>query len=181
MAEGAAPGAPLPRIHAVQPATVHPLARAFERARARAAAGDPLPEVLAAAARHRSAFMWPWEAEPHSVAHGIIDDETYDWRACVEAMLTTGGGPLVVSEATLEEANALARSTTGIDVDPTGSAGLAGLLDLVRTRAVRPDETVAVLFTGAVRRPPSPAPGDHLGKRATHRRLHSRFADSGGY
>ena len=176
-----APGAPLPRVHAVQPATVHPLARAFERVRARVAGGEPLADAVADAARHRSAFMWPWEAEPHSVAHGIIDDETYDWRACVEAMMVSGGGPLVVSEATLEEANALAQSTTSIDVDPTGSAGLAGLLDLVRTRAVGPDEAVAVLFTGAVRRPPSPAPGDHLVKRAAHRRLHSRFSESGGY
>ncbi len=161
--------ADLPRVQAVQPATVHPLARAFERVRARVAAGETGDAALADAARHRAAFMWPWEQEPHSVAHGIIDDETYDWRACVAGLLTSGGGPLVVAEATLEEANALARSTTGIDVDHTGSSGLAGVLDLVRTRAVRPDETVAVLFTGAVRRPTpavarrptSPAPGEH--------------------
>jgi threonine synthase len=170
----------LPRIHAVQPATVHPLARAFERVRARDAAGEPLDGVLADAARHRSAFMWPWEQEPRSVAHGIIDDETYDWRACVAGMLASGGGPLVVSEATFEEANTLARATTGIDVDHTGSAGLAGLLDLVRTRAVGPDETVAVLFTGAVRRPPTPAPGDHPVTRGAHRRPHSHHATSGG-
>jgi threonine dehydratase len=179
--EGSSAGARLPRIHAVQPATVHPLARAFERARSRVAAGEPVAAVMADAAAHRSAFMWPWEAEPHSVAHGIIDDETYDWRACVEAMIESGGGPLVVAEATLEEANALAHATTGIDVDPTGSAGLAGLLDLVRTRAVGPDEAVAVHFTGAVRRPPSPAPGEHLEQRAAHRRLHSKLSESGGY
>ncbi len=172
--------APLPRIHAVQPATVHPLARAFERVRARVAAGEDPDLVLADAGRHRSAFMWPWEQEPHSIAHGIIDDETYDWRACVAGMLAGGGGPLVASEATLEEANALARSTTGIDVDPTGSSGLAGLLDLLRTRAVGPDETVAVLFTGAVRRPATPAPGDHPVTRAGHRRLHSHHAMNGG-
>jgi threonine dehydratase len=173
-------GAALPRIHAVQPATVHPLARAFERLRARVAAGEPANEVLADAGRHRSAFMWPWEQEPHSVAHGIIDDETYDWRSCVGGMLASGGGPLVASEPTLEEANALARSTTGIDVDHTGSAGLAGLLDLVRTRAIHPDENVAVLFTGAVRRPPTPAPGEQPVTRAAHRRLHSHHATSGG-
>jgi threonine synthase len=166
-------GAPLPRIHAVQPTTVHPLARAFERVRARVAAGEGANEVLADAGRHRSAFMWPWEQEPHSVAHGIIDDETYDWRSCVSGMLASGGGPLVASEPMLEEANALARSTTGIDVDHTGSAGLAGLLDLVRTRAIHPDENVAVLFTGAVRRPPTPAPGEQPVTRAAHRRLHS--------
>ena len=163
----------LPRIHAVQPATVHPLARAFERVRARVAAGEPAVQVLADAGRHRSAFMWPWEQEPRSVAHGIIDDETYDWRACLAGMLESGGGPLVTSEIALEEANALARSTTGIDVDHTGSAGLAGLLDLARTRAIHPDENVAVLFTGAVRRPPSPAPGEQPVTRAAHRRPHS--------
>jgi len=173
-------GAALPRIHAVQPTTVHPLARAFERVRARVAAGELIDTALADAAQHRGAFMWPWEQEPHSVAHGIIDDETYDWRACVAGMLASGGGPLVASETTLEEANALARTTTGIDVDHTGSAGLAGLLDLVRTRAVGPAETVAVLFTGAVRRPPTPAPGDQPVTRAAHRRLHSHNATSGG-
>jgi threonine dehydratase len=151
----------LPRIHALQPAAVHPLARAFERVRARVAAGEPVEAVLADAARHRSAFMWPWEQEPHSVAHGIVDDETYDWRACVAGLLASGGGPVIASEATLEEANALAREATGIDVDPTGSSGLAGLLELARTRALSPDENVAVLFTGAVRRPPTPAPGAH--------------------
>jgi threonine dehydratase len=152
-------GAALPQIHAVQPTTVHPLARAFERVRARVAGGESIDAALADAARHRSAFMWPWEQEPHSVAHGIIDDETYDWRACVAGMLESGGGPLVASEATFEQANALAATTTGVDVDHTGTAGLAGLLDLVRTGAVGPDETVAILFTGAVRRPPTPAPG----------------------
>jgi len=149
-----------PRIHALQPAAVHPLARACERVRARVAAGETTDDVLADATRHRSAYMWPWEQEPHSVAHGIVDDETYDWRACVGGMLASGGGPLIASEATLEEANALARATTGIDVDHTGSSGLAGLLGLVRIRAIHPDENVAVLFTGAVRRPPTPAPGD---------------------
>ncbi len=153
-------GAALPRIHALQPAAVHPLARAFERVRGRVAAGEPVDAVLADAARHRSAFMWPWEPEPHSVAHGIVDDETYDWRACVEGLLASGGGPVIASEATLEEANVLARAATGIDVDPTGSSGLAGLLELARTRAISPDENVAVLFTGAVRRPPAPASGD---------------------
>ncbi len=197
-------GRTLPRIHAVQPATVHPLARAFERVRGRVAAGEAPEVALADAAHHRSAFMWPWEQEPHSVAHGIIDDETYDWRACLAGLLESGGGPLVVAEASFEDANALARATTGVDVDHTGSSGLAGLLDLVRTRAVRPDETVAVLFTGAARRPtpaagwrptpaagwrptpaagwrpPASANGDHSLTRAAHRRLHARHAATGG-
>jgi len=168
-----------PRIHAVQPASVHPLVRAFEAVRVRVAAGEPAEQVLADAAHHRSAFMWPWETEPHSVAHGITDDETYDWRACVRGMLASGGSPVVVSESALEEANALATAATGVDVDHTGSAGLAGLARLVRTRAVHPDEVVAVLFTGAVRRPSTPAPGDDPLTRAAHQRRTADHATSG--
>ena len=107
--------------------------------------------------------MWPWEGVPASVAHGILDDETYDWRACAEAVIGSGGAALVVPEELLRRANVLARETTGIDVDATGTAGLAGLLDLLSARAVRPDDNVAVLFTGAVRRPrahPRPSPDE---------------------
>jgi threonine synthase len=99
--------------------------------------------------------MWPWEEEPRSIAHGILDDETYDWLAVVEGMLATGGRPLVVDEAALARANALARRATGIDVDHTGSAGLAGLLALRAAGEVADDERVAVLFTGVVRTAPT--------------------------
>jgi hypothetical protein len=59
---------------------------------------------------------------------------------------------VVVDEATLEEANALARDATGIDVDHTGSAGLAGLLALTRSLdRPRPTERIAILFTGVMR------------------------------
>jgi threonine synthase len=95
--------------------------------------------------------MWPLETEPHSVATGILDDETYDWLAVVRGTLATGGSPVVVDEATLIEANEIGRASTGIDVDPTGSAGLAGLVELRRRALVVPGETVAVIFTGARR------------------------------
>jgi threonine synthase len=153
-----------PRLHTVQTTGAHPLERAYARVRATLPGGDDagqgdnagrlcradVERALAAAAQHRSAYMWPWESEPKSIATGILDDETYDWRAVVGAMLTTGGQPLVVTEERLAEANALG-AETGIPVDPTGSAGLAGLLDLRRAGAVGADERAAVLFTGARR------------------------------
>ena len=37
-------------------------------------------------ASHRSQFMWPWEEPPHSVASGILDDETYDWLAILRGV-----------------------------------------------------------------------------------------------
>jgi threonine synthase len=85
------------------------------------------------------------------VAYGILDDETYDWRAVVRGMVSTGGAALVVSEDDLRTANELARSATGIDVDHTGSAGLAGLLALGRAGSLREDENVVVVFSGVRR------------------------------
>ncbi len=140
-----------PRIDTVQTEGAWPLRRAFDLVGARIDGGGRR-EALHYAAQHRSEFMWPWEQEPRSIAHGILDDETYDWVAVVEGMLATGGGPLVVDEASLRKANALAIQTTGIDVDPTGSAGLAGLLARRAAGEVGDDERVAVLFTGVARR-----------------------------
>ncbi len=169
----------LPRIHTVQTEGAYPLNRAYGRLADRIAArvsresgapsGPPagdreraeliavgaatplVEEELRYAATHRSEFMWPWEEEPRSVAHGILDDETYDWLAVVRGMLETGGWPLLVSEEILREANDVARTVTGVDVDHTGSSGLAGLLALHRGEGLSPDERVSVLFTGVRR------------------------------
>ncbi len=143
-----------PRFHTVQTEGAWPLKRAFDRVvdlLDGQVGPDPVHRALRQAAHHRSEFMWPWETTPHSVAHGILDDETYDWLAVVDAMLLTGGRPVVVGEAQLETANAVGRAATGIDVDHTGSSGLAGLLALREHGIIGPGESAAVLFTGARR------------------------------
>jgi len=140
-----------PRLHTVQTEGAWPLKRAFdlvaERLPARSGRAE-LQAVLRDAARRRASFMWPWETTSRSIAHGILDDETYDWLAVVAAMLETGGRPVVVSELALAEANALAVEATGIAVDATGSAGLAGLSKLRTEGVIPPDAQVALLFTG---------------------------------
>jgi threonine synthase len=143
-----------PRFHTVQTESAWPLKRAFDRVVAllgTESGPDPVHKTLRHAAHHRAEFMWPWETAPHSIAHGILDDETYDWLAVVEAMLVTGGRSVVVGEEQLAAANALALDTTGIEVDPTGSSGLAGLVALQQQGVIGPGESAAVLFTGARR------------------------------
>jgi len=144
----------VPHFHTVQTESAWPLKRAFDRVSDRLPSEpsrEQMTEALAYAAAHRAEFMWPWETMPHSIAHGILDDETYDWLAVVEAMLTTGGVPVVAGEDELAAANELAVTTTGIAVDPTGSAGLAGALLLRRRGVIGPEDSVAVLFTGVRR------------------------------
>ncbi len=140
--QGASDLGPVPALRAVQTQGCAPLARAWQRAKA-------LPGGVAGAARHWRDCMWPWESEPHSLAEGILDDETYDWVPVVEAMEASGGSPVVASEALIEQAWSLGRRATGIEVSATGTAGLAGLM------AVREDygddDNVVVIFSGVER------------------------------
>jgi threonine synthase len=135
-----------PRFYPVQTLGGHPLKRAYDRLRSHtgAASARDVQERLAYARSHRSEFMWPWKPGPKSIATGILDDETYDWYQIVAGMLETGGHPIVVEEETLAKANDLGRSGTGIDADPTGTAGLAGLLEA----GPADNRQVAVVFTG---------------------------------
>jgi threonine synthase len=163
----------MPRFHAVQTQGAYPLVGAYaavvehlfgvageamleneaERAAFILERVPPafVEDTLRYAATHRSEFMRPWPTPPRSVAGGILDDETYDWLMIVRGMLATGGFPIVVSEDRLREAHGAARRHTDIPVDPTGSAGLAGALELAEKNLIRPDETMALLFTGVER------------------------------
>jgi len=170
----------MPRIHAVQTQGCFPLKRAYDLLAERilnrlaeervACTGDAaefeerradlilehmgspiIDQELEYAAHHRSEFMWPWNEEPQSIAHGILDDETYDWLSVVKGMLASGGYPVVVDEQTLVEANELGRASTRIDVDHTGTSGLAGLIALRRRGLISGHERIAVLFTGVRR------------------------------
>ena len=91
-------------------------------------------------------LMWPWD-QPSSAASGLLDDVTYDWLALLKATLASGGEPVVVREATLIETHNETRRITGLDVSPTGVAGLAGLVSAPR----RSGTSIVVLFTGIER------------------------------
>jgi threonine synthase len=138
----------VPALHAVQTTGAAPLERAYSLLRAEMERIG-VDAAFAEASHEPARFMWPWETEPRSIASGILDDITYDWLPVVHAMVDTAGWPIVVDEATLIEANALARRHTGIAVDHTGTAGLAGLLhELRRDPSAWPDDRIVVLFTG---------------------------------
>jgi threonine synthase len=105
--------------------------------------------VLNKMAGDASHFMWPWDgAAPHSLAHGILDDVTYDWYFLLRAVLRSGGRAEILSENTIRIAYEKAHLHTGIPVCPTGASGLAGLIQLHASGAIAPSESVGLFFTG---------------------------------
>ena len=94
-------------------------------------------------------FMWPWDGgTPHSLAHGILDDVTYDWYHLLRAVLRSGGRAEILAEDTIRAAYAKAQSHTGIPVCPTGASGLAGLIQLTDSGAIDRSESAGLFFTG---------------------------------
>ena len=137
-AQGIFAGGLRPKLHAVQTSGCAPLVRAWDKA------------VATGGARNAGArwgdCMWPWEKVTPSIADGILDDETYDWVGVCNAMADSGGSPIAVNESHVVAAYRLAHAATTIDVSPTGSAGLAGVLAM-RDRIAN-DERIVVIFSG---------------------------------
>jgi threonine synthase len=98
-------------------------------------------------ARYWPQVMRPW-IDPHSAADGILDDETYDWISVLDAMVESGGTPIVAAEADIVRAHDLAVDA-GYRASPTGSAGLAGLLTIADR--VRSGDHVAIVMSGLAR------------------------------
>lgn len=105
--------------------------------------------VLEEAVFERSRFMWAWDgAPPQSLAHGILDDETYDWYDLVAAVLKSGGRAEIIDEQQISRAHDLSRAHTRMTPCATGTSGLAGLLQLTADGDIGPRENVVLFFTG---------------------------------
>jgi len=108
-----------------------------------------MQSVLSDMAGKPGRFMWPWDGgTPHSLAHGILDDLTYDWYYLLRAVLRSGGRVEILAEETIRDAYVKAQSHTGIPVCPTGAAGLAGLIQLTDAGAIDRGESAGLFFTG---------------------------------
>lgn len=167
-----------PRLYCVQTKALHPLERAWRRAatelagRLRESSTSETPPTDGSAdaelaqwlcdrreselsraflrelALCRSAWMQPWPNPATSLASGILDDETYDWRVPVEEMLLTGGRPVIISEAQVSAATTMSARELGVAASPTGAAGLAGLLEWNTQAGTDSLEHATVLLTG---------------------------------
>ncbi len=112
---------------------------------------DSIQEILAKAILNMDQYMWSWENEPQSIAHGILDDITYDWFKIIEGMFKTGGISVVVSEKCLQNANEIILEKTEIRADHTGTSGFAGYLELLNLGYIHKQKNTGLFFTGAIR------------------------------
>ncbi|MEZ0393898.1 MAG: threonine synthase [Desulfurococcaceae archaeon] len=118
-----------PRLVAVQPEGNHPFVRAWmERA-------DP-------------DRIRPWEQPPKTIATGLEDTFPWDGDAGLRALYETRGYGVVVSDNEIVNAMKLLASLEGIFAEPSGAAGLAGLIKALDEGLVSRDETIVVLVTG---------------------------------
>jgi threonine synthase len=110
---------------------------------------DAVQYTLRYVLKHRDDFMWAWDCgTPVSLARGILDDITYDWYYLLLNILKTGGKADILSEENIEEAYQLSRKYTRIPVSHSGAAGLAGLIRLEQSDAIKSSENVGLFFTG---------------------------------
>lgn len=119
----------IPRLVAVQPEGNHPLVRAWmQRA-------DPFN-------------IKPWEKPPETVATGLEDTYPWDGDMGLKALYETNGYGVVVSDDEIVYVMKLLASLEGVFAEPSGAAGLAGLVKAVENKQVDRDEVVVVLVTG---------------------------------
>jgi len=115
----------LPVMHAVQGAGCAPLVAAFRENRA----------------------IETWK-EPRTIATGLADPFTWDGERVLAAMKDNGGQAVGVEDEPIVEAQKMLARYEGIFAEPTGTASLAGLLDLIDKGIISKDETVVVEVTG---------------------------------
>lgn len=119
----------VPKFACVQPEGNGPLVEAFK-------SGVAFDEVR------------PWP-NPKSVASGLLDPYPWDGDGVLEALRRTGGTAIAVSDDEIMRAVRLLASCEGIFAEPSGAAGLAGLIKVLELGLIERDVTVVVLVTGS--------------------------------
>lgn len=115
----------LPKIHAAQPSGSAPVIRALD-------AGLEFPEPV----------------KPNTIAKSLAIGNPADGFQVVKVVKETGGSGAMVSDPEILDAIQLLASTEGIFTEPAGGTTLAATRALIRSGAIRPNESVVVCITG---------------------------------
>lgn len=144
----------MPRIICVQTESCYPLSLAFEKVKKYKKENPRLSiqSLMRDIGKNGNKFMSAWTKNvPESLAEGILDDTTYDFLSVVEGLLKSGGEVVVVKEEEVVQAYEIAKSL-GFNISATGTAGLAGLIRLLKENKIEMGEKIGLLFTGVDKR-----------------------------
>ncbi|OYT38412.1 MAG: threonine synthase [Desulfurococcales archaeon ex4484_58] len=120
-----------PKLVAIQPKGNYPFVRAWiEKKPAK-------PEAIE-----------PWPHPPETIATGLEDTYPWDGDYGLKALYETNGYGVVVSDQEIIEAIKLLARYEGIFAEPSGAAGLAGLIKALEEKRIDRDEEIVVLVTG---------------------------------
>jgi threonine synthase len=115
----------LPRIHAAQASGCAPVVRALHE-------GVEFPEPV----------------KPATIAKSIAIGNPADGFQVVRTVIATVGSGVSSSDEEILQAMELLAETEGIFTEPAGGATLAGTVQLVKSGAIAPNESVVVCITG---------------------------------
>jgi len=108
---------------------------------------DGMETVFAEIGKKRNEFFSVWRSKENA-SDLSVNDENYDGLEIIHHMIISGGLPLIAAPDELEKARGLALEKTGIALTAIGSAALAGLRLLVKSKLVRQGEHCGIFFTG---------------------------------
>ena len=117
-----------PKLFAVQSTGNPPFVRAFKEGQ------DP----------HH---IRPWD-KPHTIAWGLEDPYPWDGDAGLHALRVTNGDAEEVSDELIMKAMSMLARYEGIFAEPSGAAGLAGLIKALEDGRVDRSDDIVVLVTG---------------------------------
>ncbi|MBQ7264207.1 MAG: threonine synthase [Synergistaceae bacterium] len=84
----------------------------------------------------------------HTVADSIDVGAPHNWAKALNALRTSGGDTVAVSDREILDAVAELPRRTGVFAEPAGAAAWAGLVKMAREGRLRSDERVAVIVSG---------------------------------
>ncbi len=115
----------LPKVHAAQPTGSAPVVRAIH-------AGLEFPEPV----------------KPNTIAKSLAIGNPADGFQVVKVVHESGGSGAMVTDSEILDAIELLASTEGIFTEPAGGTTLAATRALIRSGAIRSNESVVVCITG---------------------------------
>lgn len=118
----------VPRLVAIQAEGCAPIVRAFKE-------GTPPYEIP------------PWPS-PRTVAGGLVDPYPWDADTAIPAIKRSNGTAEAVSDAEILAAVKLLARSEGIFAEPSGAAGLAGLMRLLDEGVISRSDVVVIEITG---------------------------------